>query len=133
MQLQRGFSVLVFVGVDLAVLELRALVHPQLDRHRGFGRVRRLGAQGESRAVGCWHDAEGILQPHEQRHEVARNLDTVILDEAPVEQVTAGTVDAALLHVEEAGQAALALEVVAPAVAEAEDVRVDEQGEAGEA
>lgn len=36
------------------------------------------------------------------------------------------TMGAALLHVEEAGQAALALEVVAPGVAEAEDVRVDE-------
>ncbi len=31
--LQRGFPVLVFVGVDLAVLELRALLCPQLDRH----------------------------------------------------------------------------------------------------
>ena len=42
--LQRGFPALVFVGVDLAVLELCALLCPQLDRHRGFGRVRSLGA-----------------------------------------------------------------------------------------
>ena len=47
--LQRGFPVLVFVGVYLAVLELRALLRPQLDRRRGFGRVRRLGVQGEAR------------------------------------------------------------------------------------
>ena len=40
--LQRGFPALVFVGVDLAVLELRALLGPQLDRLRGFGSVRRL-------------------------------------------------------------------------------------------
>lgn len=59
--LQRGFPVLVFVGVDLAVLDLRALLCPQLDCHRGFGRVRRLGVQGEARAVGCGHDAEGVL------------------------------------------------------------------------
>lgn len=59
--LQQGFPVLVFVGIDLAVLELCALLCPQLDRHRGFGRVRRLGVQGESRAVGCGHDAEGVL------------------------------------------------------------------------
>ena len=50
--LQRGFPVLVFVGVDLAVFELRALLCPQFDRHRGFGRVRRLGVQGEARTVG---------------------------------------------------------------------------------
>ena len=50
--LQRGFPVLVFVGVDLAVLELRALLCPQLDSHRGFGHVRSLGVQGEARAVG---------------------------------------------------------------------------------
>ena len=78
--LQRGFPVLVFVGVDLAVLELRALLCPQLDRHRGFGRVRRLGVQGEARSVGCGHDAEGVLEPDEQRHEVARVLDAVILE-----------------------------------------------------
>ena len=56
--LQRGFPVLVLGGVDLAVLELRALLGPQPDRHRGFGRVRRLGVQGEARTVGCGHDAE---------------------------------------------------------------------------
>ena len=78
--LQRGFPVLVLVGVDLAVFELRALLCPQFDRHRGFGRVRRLGVQGEARAVGCGHDAEGVLEPHEQRHEVARSLDAVILE-----------------------------------------------------
>ena len=47
--LQRGFPVLVFVGVDLAVFDLRALLCPQLNRHRGFGRVRRLGVQEEAR------------------------------------------------------------------------------------
>ena len=78
--LQRGFPVLVFVGVDLAVLELLSLLCPLLDRHRGFGRMRRLGVQGEARAVGCGHDAEGVLEPHEQRHEVARSLDAVILE-----------------------------------------------------
>ena len=78
--LQRGFPVLVFVGVDLAVLDLRALLCPQLDRHRGFGRVRRLGVQGEARSVGCGHDAEGVLEPHEKRHEVACGLDAVILE-----------------------------------------------------
>lgn len=57
-----------------------------------------------------------------------RGMHAAFLDEAPVEQVTDGAVGAALLHVEEAGQAALALEVVAPGVAEAEDARVDEQG-----
>lgn len=56
-----------------------------------------------------------------------RGMHAAFLDEAPVEQVTDGAVGAALLHVEEAGQAALALEVVAPDVAEAEDARVDEQ------
>ena len=56
--LQRGFPVLVLGGVDLAVLEPCALLGPQLDRHRRFGRVRRLGVQGEPRAVGCGHDAE---------------------------------------------------------------------------
>ena len=61
--LQRGFSVLVFVGVDLAVLELRALLGPQLNRHRGFGRVRRLGVQGEPRAVGRGHDVD-VEQAH---------------------------------------------------------------------
>ena len=50
--LQRGFPVLVLVGVDLAVLEPCAFLGPQLDRHRGFGRVRRLGVQGEARTVG---------------------------------------------------------------------------------
>ena len=50
--LQRGFPVLVFVGVDLAVLDLRALLGPQFGRRCGFGRVRRLGVQGETRAVG---------------------------------------------------------------------------------
>ena len=50
--LQQGFPVLVFVGVDLAVLDLRALLRPQLDRHRRFGRVRSLGVQGEARTVG---------------------------------------------------------------------------------
>ena len=59
--LQRGFPVLVLGGVNLAALELRALLGPQPDRHRGFGRVRRLGVQGESRAVGCGHYAEGVL------------------------------------------------------------------------
>ena len=59
--LQRGFPILVFAVVDFAVLELCALLCPQLDRHRGFGRVRRLGVQGESRAVGCGHYAEGVL------------------------------------------------------------------------
>ena len=78
--LQRGFPVLVLGGVDFAVLELRALLGPQLDRHRGFGRVRRLGVQGEARSVGCGHDAEGVLEPHEKRHEVARGLDAVILE-----------------------------------------------------
>lgn len=78
--LQRGFPVLVFVGVDLAVLELRALLGPQLDRRRGFGRVRRHGVQGEARAVGCGNDAEGVLESHEKRHEVARGLDAVILE-----------------------------------------------------
>ncbi|EBA40162.1 hypothetical protein COLAER_00686 [Collinsella aerofaciens ATCC 25986] len=62
-----------------------------------------------------------------------RGVHAALLDEAPVEQVADGAVDAALLHVEEAGQAALALEVAAPGVAEAEDARVDEQGKAGEA
>ena len=47
--LQRGFPVLVFAGVDLAVFDLRALLCPQLNRHRGFGRVRRLGVQEEAR------------------------------------------------------------------------------------
>ena len=51
--LQRGVPVLVFVDVDLTVLDLCALLSPQLNRHRGFGCVRRLGAQGETRAVGC--------------------------------------------------------------------------------
>ena len=78
--LQRGFPVLVFPGADLAVLELRALLCPQFNRRRGFGRVRSLGVKGESRAVGCGHDAEGVLEPHEQRHEVARGLDAVILE-----------------------------------------------------
>lgn len=32
--LQRGFPVLVLAVVDLAVLELRVLLGPQLDRHR---------------------------------------------------------------------------------------------------
>ena len=50
--LQRGFPVLVLGGIDLAVLEPCALLCPQLDRHRGFGRVRRLRVQGEARAVG---------------------------------------------------------------------------------
>ena len=59
--LQRGFPILVFAVADLAALELRALLCPQLNRHRGFGRVRRLGVQGESRAVGCGHYAEGVL------------------------------------------------------------------------
>lgn len=45
--LQRGFPVLILVYVYLAALELRALLCPQLDSHRGFGRVRRLGVQGE--------------------------------------------------------------------------------------
>lgn len=62
-----------------------------------------------------------------------RGVHAAFLDEAPVEQVADGAVGAALLHVEEPGQAALALEVVAPGVAEAEDARVDEQGKAGEA
>ena len=62
--LQRGFPFLVFVGVDLAVFELRTLLGPQLDCHRGFGRMRRLGVQGEARAVGCGNDAEGVLEPH---------------------------------------------------------------------
>ena len=78
--LQRGFPVLVFVGVDLAVLELRALLCPQLDRRRGFGRVRSLGVQGEARAVGGGNDAERVLEPHEQRHEVARGLDAIVLE-----------------------------------------------------
>ena len=78
--LQRGFPVLVLVGVDLAVLELRALLCPQLDRRRGFGRVRSLGVQGEARAVGGGNDAEGVLEPHEQRHEVAHGLDAVVLE-----------------------------------------------------
>lgn len=33
--LQQGFPILVFTGVNLAFLELRALLRPQLDRHRG--------------------------------------------------------------------------------------------------
>ena len=78
--LQRGFPVLVLGGVNLAVLELRTLLGPQLDRHRGFGSVRSLGVQGEARAVGYGNDAEGVLEPHEQRHEVARGLDAVILE-----------------------------------------------------
>ena len=45
--------VLAFVGVDFTVLDLRALLSPQLNHHRGFGCVRRLGVQGEARAVGC--------------------------------------------------------------------------------
>ncbi len=59
--LQRGFPVLVLFGVDHAVLELCALLCPELDRHRGFGCMRRLRIQGESRAVGRGHDAEGVL------------------------------------------------------------------------
>ena len=59
--LQRGFPVLVFGSIDLAVLQLRALLCPQPDRHRGFGRVRRPKVQGESRAVGCGLYAEGVL------------------------------------------------------------------------
>lgn len=72
--LQRGFPVLVSVGVDLAVLELRAFLGPQLDCHRRFGLMRSLGVQRETRAVGCGHDAEGVLQPHEQRHSVPFRL-----------------------------------------------------------
>lgn len=36
--------------------------------------MRRLGVQGEPRAVGCGRDAEGVLKPHEQRREVAELL-----------------------------------------------------------
>ena len=43
--LQRGFPVLVLGGVDLAVLELRALLSPQFNRHRGFGSAWSLGVQ----------------------------------------------------------------------------------------
>ena len=39
-----------------------------------------MGLRGEARAVGCGNDAEGVLEPHEQRREVARGLDAVILE-----------------------------------------------------
>lgn len=83
--LQRGFPVLVLCGVDLAVLELRAFLGPQLDCHRRFGRMRSLGVQRETRAVGCSYALVTNLQALATVNQPSADNETDDIDENRME------------------------------------------------